>query len=302
MSLPIEVVAEVQEYRADVRDTAPGIGLGNSRYRTVIQPRPGWRAIDLRELWKYRELLYFMVWRDVKVRYKQTVLGALWAILQPVMSMLVFSIFFGRFGGMEKNVAVPYPIFVFAGLLPWQFFNSAVSAAASSLVGGASLLSKVYFPRLLFPISSIGHGLVDLCVASSILIVLMVYYGVAFSISLLLLPIFALGIAVTAMGIGSLLAALTVVYRDFRYVVGFFIQLWMFASPVVYPLAVVPEKYRVVYALNPMVGWIAGFRSAVLNEPIPWLYVAISGLVTCILLVAGVFYFRRVERRFADII
>ncbi|HTQ41043.1 MAG TPA: ABC transporter permease [Pirellulales bacterium] len=271
-------------------------------HRLIIKPTSGWRAIDFRELWRYRELLYFLVWRDVKVRYKQTVLGALWAIIQPVMSMVVFSTFFGRFGGMSKNVDVPYPIFVFSGLLLWQFFSSSVTQAGGSLVSASTLLTKVYFPRLFYPLSNIGSGLVDLFVASSVLIVLMVKYGVAFTSGLAMLPLFVLGTAILALGVGSLLAALSVVYRDFRYVIPFIVQLWMFASPVAYPLSVVPQKYQLIYALNPAVGWLTGFRSAILGDAVRWDCVGVSLIVTIVVVVVGVLYFRRVERRFADVI
>ena len=267
-----------------------------------FEARPGWRAVDFQELWRYRELLYFLAWRDVKVRYKQTVLGAMWAVLQPVMTMLVFTIFFGRFGGMDQNVQGSYAVFVYAGLLPWQFFASLVNQSGQSLVSSANLISKIYFPRLFIPLAPVGSGLVDFTVSFCVMLVLMFSHSVSITPAILLLPLFLFGTAVAAVGMGTLLAALVIAYRDFRYVIGFMVQLWMFASPVAYPLHVVPEKYQLWYALNPMVGMIAGFRFALLGEPFPVGCFAISAAVSLVLLLVGVLYFRRVERRFADII
>ncbi len=268
----------------------------------VIKPRPGWRAIELAELWKYRELLYFLTWRDVKVRYKQTVLGVLWALIQPVMTMVVFTIFFGRLGGMQQHVEGDYSIFVFAGLLPWQFFSTAVAQSGQSLIASSNLISKVYFPRLLVPIAAVGSSLVDLTISFSVLLALMVWDGVAFSAQLLFVPLFVFGTLLAAAGVGTFLSALSVAYRDFRYVVPFLIQIWMFASPVVFPFSVIPEKWRMVYALNPMVGMLSGFRSAVLNEPFYCGPIVVSSLVIVVFAVVAAFYFRRVERRLADIV
>jgi lipopolysaccharide transport system permease protein len=270
--------------------------------RTVIEPRSGWQLVDFAQLWRYRELLGFLAWRDVKVRYKQTVLGAAWAVLQPVLTMLVFTIFFGRFGGMSHNVSGAYPVFVFAALLPWQLFATAVTQAGQSLITSNNLISKVYFPRLIIPFSSVGTGVVDFAVSLVVMFGLMAWYRVAFSPSLLLVPVFFLGTVLTSIGVGTLLAALVIAYRDFRYVLTFLVQIWMFASPVAYPLSVVPERYRLWYSLNPIVGMISGFRSALLGEPMPWGCVAVSTAAMLASVFVGLLYFRRSERRFADII
>jgi lipopolysaccharide transport system permease protein len=270
--------------------------------RTIIVPRSGWQMVDFRALWRYRELLGFLVWRDVKVRYKQTVLGAAWAVIQPVMTMIVFTIFFGRFGGMSQNVEGAYPVFVYAALLPWQLFASAVGQAGQSLVNSSNLISKVYFPRLIIPISSVGSAIVDFGVSLVVMLGLLLWYGVPFTPGLALVPVFLLGTILTALGVGTLLAALVIAYRDFRHVMTFLIQLWMFASPVAYPLSVVPERYHLLYSINPMVGMISGFRSALLGEPFQWACVAVSTAVMLLFLFVGLFYFRRTERRFADIV
>jgi lipopolysaccharide transport system permease protein len=270
--------------------------------RTVIEPRSGWQMVDLPALWRYRELLGFLVWRDIKVRYKQTVLGAAWAVIQPVMTMLVFTIFFGRFGGMAQNVDGAYPVFVYAALLPWQLFATAVGQAGNSLINSSNLISKVYFPRLIIPISSVGSGIVDFAISLLVMFGLMLWYAVPFTPQLALLPLVLVGTVLTSLGVGTLLAALVIAYRDFRHVMNFLIQLWMFASPVAYPLSVVPEKYRLIYALNPMVGMISGFRAALLGEALPWSCLAVSTGSMLAFLVAGLLYFRRTERRFADIV
>ncbi|MBD3675940.1 MAG: ABC transporter permease [Planctomycetaceae bacterium] len=278
---------------------------------TVIEARGGWQAVDFQELWRYRELLYFLVWRDVKIRYKQTVLGATWAIIQPVMTMVVFTIFFGKFGGMAEGSDFPYPILVFSALLPWTFFANSVSQGGNSLVNSAHLISKVYFPRLLIPLSTVGAPLLDLTISLGVLAVMLggyLYAGVGnvvISPQLVLLPLFVLITILTAFGVGTLLSALTIAYRDFRYVLNFLVQLWMFASPVAYVLGGetgVPEKWWNLIALNPMTGAIVGFRRCITGQNIPWEVVGISGLSSCLFLLIGVMYFRRVEQRFADII
>lgn len=268
----------------------------------VVKPSPRWRALDFAELWRFRELAFFLTWRDVKVRYKQTVLGLLWAVLQPVMTMLVFTLFFGRLGGMAEATEVPYPIFVYAALLPWQFFSTAVSAAGQSLVGASNLISKVYFPRLIVPTAATGAALVDFVISLGVMAVLMAWYGYAPSAWTLLLPLLMLLTLVAALGIGTLLAGLTVAYRDFRYVIPFAMQMWMLASPVAYPLSKVPEVWRLLYAVNPLAGLIGGFRAALIGEPMPWAELAVSVGSAVVLLVVGVFYFRSVEKRFADIV
>ena len=286
----------------EARATSEALFREPAQQRTVIEPTSGWRLMNVRELWKYRELLYFLTWRDVKVRYKQTVLGAAWAIIQPVMTMVVFSIFFGKFGGMDKHVEGAYQVFIYAALLPWTFFANSVSQSGQSLISSSNLVSKVYFPRLFIPLSAVGGGLVDFAISLGVMFCLMVGYGVSFSARLLLLPLFTLGTILAAVGVGALLSALVVAYRDFRYVIQFLVQLWMFASPVAYPLDVVPERWRLLYSLNPMVGMISGFRSSILGEPWSPGCLTVSALSTLLLLAAGTMYFRRVERRFADII
>lgn len=273
-----------------------------SAHHRIIEPSRAWQAVDFRELWGYRELIYFLVWRDIKVRYKQTILGAGWAIIQPVMTMVVFSIFFGRFGGMAQNVDTAYPIFVYAALLPWTFFAQAVSQAGQSLISSSHLISKVYFPRLIIPVASAGAGLVDLLVSCGAMLGLMLFYGISVTAGLMLVPLFTLGTMLAALGTGILLAALVAAYRDFRYVMTFLVQLWMFASPVAYPVDVIPERWRLLYCLNPMAGMISGFRSSILGEPFYWSGIAVSTLVSLSLVCGGVLYFRRVERRLADII
>ena len=266
----------------------------------VIEPQRGWRSIDFGELWRYRELLYFLVWRDIKVRYKQTVIGAAWAILQPLCQMVIFSVIFGAFAKIPSE-GFPYPIFVYAGLLPWTFFANAVSQSSVSLVNQSQLLTKVYFPRLFIPSSSIGVGLVDFSLSFGVYVCLMLWYGHAPGVSVVLLPLLLLLTMMTALGVGVFLASVTVAYRDFRLVVPFMVQIWMYLSPVVYAVTLVPEKYRWIMAFNPMTGIIGGFRSVLLNQPVDWNALGISLLISSILLTIGVANFRRTERRFADI-
>ena len=272
-----------------------------SRDVTLIEPRQGWRALDFKELWAYRELLYVLTMRDIKVRYKQTVLGFLWAIIQPAMMMLVFSVFFGGLAKMPSD-GYAYPLFVYSGLLPWTFFQTAVGSASNSLLSSSNLVTKVYFPRLMIPLSAIGSGLADFLIATMVLFVLMAIYGGTFGLNLLLAPFLILGVVFIALGVGTFLAALTVSYRDFRYVVPFMLQFWMFATPVVYPASLVPEKWRMLLYLNPMAGIIQGFRAAFLGSTLDLGAVALSLGVAAVMFSVGVAYFERVERRFADII
>jgi lipopolysaccharide transport system permease protein len=267
-----------------------------------IEPPRSWKALNVAELWRFRELLYFLIWRDIKVRYKQTVLGAMWAVLQPAATTLMFTIFFGNLGGMSRQVAGSYTLFVYVAMQPWTFFGNAVSLAANSLVGSSHLISKVYFPRLLVPIAAIGSGLLDFAVGFALTLALMVYYHVHPTPAILLVPLLLAATLVVAAGAGVLLAALIVAYRDFRYVVTFLVQLWFFATPVAYPLGMIPEKWRLLYSLNPMAGIVTGFRAAILGTEFPLQAVLISILSAMVLLVIGVSYFLRVERRFADII
>jgi lipopolysaccharide transport system permease protein len=262
--------------------------------RLRIEPVSSWQGLQLAELWRYRELLYFFVWRDIKVRYKQTVLGATWAIIQPLAGTALFTLFFGRLGGLSKQVAGSYSLFVFVGLSLWTFYANAVTLAANSLVGSSHLIAKVYFPRLLIPLSAIFSGLVDFAVAF--------VYRVPPSPLLLTLPLFVAGTMTVAAGAGVLFSALIVSYRDFRYVITFAIQLWLFATPVLYTLDSIPAGWRLLYAANPMVGMIAGFRAAVLGTPMPLDVILVSSAVAVVMLAAGLRYFTTVERRFADVI
>jgi len=270
---------------------------------TVIERRAGWQLIDWKELWRFRELLVILTWRDIKVRYKQTVLGAAWAVLQPFATMVVFSLFFGRVAELPAG-GVPYPLFVFAGLLAWFFFANAVTSASQSVVGNQALVTKVYFPRLLIPLSAVGTTLVDFAIGFGVLLAMMLYYGVAPGWGLALVPVLALGLGVAAFGVGTLLSALTVAYRDFRYVVPFLVQLWMFATPTVYMNAagVVGPAGQAWLPLNPAYGLIGNFRAAVLGGEQNLYSLAVSGMVSLVLLVVGCMYFRRVERTFADVI
>jgi len=267
---------------------------------TIIRPRPGWIAIDWQELWDSRELLAFLVWRDVSVRYKQTVLGLAWAVLQPLFTMLVFTVIFGTLANMPSQ-GVPYPLFVYAGLLPWLFLATAVGSASQSLVAQQALLTKIYLPRLFVPASSVGSGLVDLGVSFCVFAVLMACYGVVPGWGVVAVPFLVLLTLIAALGVGMGLAALTVTYRDFRYVIPFMIQVWMYLSPVIYPVTLVPQKWQVVLAINPMVGIIDGFRSALLGTPWNLPALAMSTACACTALVVGLFYFRKTERRFADV-
>jgi homopolymeric O-antigen transport system permease protein len=276
---------------------------GSLATRTLrIEPPRAWQAIDLPELWRYRELLYFFVWRDIKVRYKQTVLGAAWAIIQPLSTTFLFTVIFGVLGGMSKQVQGPYALHVFVGLLPWTFFANAVNQSASSLVGSGHLISKVYFPRILVPFASIVGGLIDFAISFAALLALMAFYGVWPTARFVVLPLFLIGTIAASAGTGLLFAALLVTYRDFRYVVGFAVQLWLYATPVLYSLDIIPERWRLWYAINPMAGMIAGFRAAVLGGPWQPAVIAVSAFSALVFFVVGARYFMNVERRFADVI
>jgi lipopolysaccharide transport system permease protein len=276
-------------------------GYFGHRHTIVIEPRRGWHMLDWRELWAYRELLWVLTARDVKVRYKQTVLGSAWAILRPLIAMGIFSVVFGRLAKMPSD-GIPYPVWVYAGLLPWTFFSSSVSAAGGALVGSSNLVSKVYFPRLIIPLSSMGTGLVDLLVATMILLLMMVWYGVGWGPQLLAAPLMLLAVVFAALGVGTLLSALTVSYRDFSHLTPFLVQVWMYATPVVFPLSIVPERWRWLFYLNPMTGLVEGFRSAFLGRPFDLAALGISCVMSLLVFLAGVAWFERVERRFADII
>ncbi len=275
---------------------------------TVIRASRGWMPFDLAEIWAYRELLYFFIWRDIKVRYKQTVLGAAWAILQPLLTMVVFTLFFGRMANIDSD-GYPYPIFSYAALLPWTLFAQGVSQSSNSLVGAQNLLKKVYFPRILVPTASAVAPVVDFALAFSVYLFLMAYYGVAPTPRLALLPILALLVLATSLGVGLWLSALNVRFRDVRHAIPFFIQLWLFVTPVIYPTGRVVEKLGDLgipgwlYGLNPMAGVVAGFRWALLGTENAW-----AGVITCstvvasVILVGGLLWFRRTERTFADLV
>jgi lipopolysaccharide transport system permease protein len=268
----------------------------------VIRPADRWPGIDLPELWRYRGLFLFLVWRDIKVRYAQTVLGAGWAIVQPVFTMVVFTVIFGNLASLPSD-GVPYAAFSLTALVPWTYFSVALGGASNSLVGSSNLLTKVYFPRLVVPLSALLVGLVDFTIAFAILLGVLLAFGIVpAAASLFVLPVLMLCMIACAAGAGCLLAALNVRYRDVRAITGFLVQVWLYASPVVYPMSMVPDRYRLVYALNPMAGVIEGFRAVLLRtQPVPWDVVGISCGASILMFAAGVVYFRRVESSFADV-
>jgi lipopolysaccharide transport system permease protein len=269
---------------------------------TVIKPSKGWVSLGLKDLWEYRELLYFLTWRDIKVRYKQTVLGATWAIIQPFFTMVVFSLFFGRLAKIPSD-GIPYPLFAFAALVPWTFFANGLSQSSNSLVGSANLITKVYFPRLIIPVSSILSGFIDFAIAFAVFILMALYYGIFPTISIILLPFLLLLGFTTALGVGLWLSALNVKFRDVRYMIPFLTQFWLFATPIAYPSSLLSEPWRTIYGINPMVGVVEGFRWAILGtDTAPGPMIFVSALVSLALLISGVFYFKRVEKSFADII
>ena len=270
-------------------------------WTTIIRPSTGWVSLRLRDLWEYRDLIFFLAWRDISVRYKQTALGASWAIIQPFFSMVIFSIFFGGLAQIASD-GVPYPVFSYAALLPWTFFANALTQSSNSLVGNANLLSKVYFPRLVIPIASILGGVVDFGIAFLVLIVLMLVYGIIPTVAIVFLPLFLLLALTTALGVGLWLSALNVEYRDIRYAVPFLVQVLLFASPVVYSSTLLDEPWRTLYGINPMVGVIEGFRWALLGTTPPGPMLFISVLAAIAFLVSGAMYFRRMEKSFADVV
>lgn len=266
----------------------------------IIRPSRGWLDLNLREVWRYRELVYFLTWRDIKVRYKQTFLGAAWAILQPFLTMVVFTLFFGRLAHIPSD-DVPYPIFSYAALLPWQLFSKALNDAGRSLVANRNMLTKVYFPRLVIPMASLLGGVVDFGIAFLVLLAMMAYYGIAPTARVWALVPFLLLALVTALGVGLWLSALNVLYRDVGYTLPFLTQAWMFITPIAYSSTLVPPKWRLLYALNPMAGVVNGFRWALLGTPTgPDASLAVSTVVAFLLLASGLYFFRRMERQFAD--
>ncbi len=264
----------------------------------VIEPSRSWVALNLRDLWHYRDLLYILTQRDVKIRYKQTILGAAWAIIQPLLTMLIFTVFFGSIAGLSSD-NVPYPLFAYAGLLPWTFFSNALTNSGNSLVGNSNLITKVYFPRMVIPIASVGSGLVDFGIAFILLIGLMIYYATGFSLSLLMLPVLVVLTATLAIGIGMWMSALNVKYRDIRYALPFLIQLGMFASGIITPI---PEKWRFLLFLNPLAAQIAAYRAAIFGKSFDWVALGVSATLTFIVLIYSAYNFRRMEKSFADVV
>lgn len=270
-----------------------------------LQPSRGWIALNLSDLWAYRELIYFLTWRDIKVRYKQAALGVGWAVIQPLVTMVIFSIIFGTWANLPPDSGIPqnwYPVFTFTGLLPWQLFQGALQRASISLVGNSNLLTKVYFPRLIIPLAAVAAGLVDFLISFLIMVGLMLYFGVPFSWNMLWLPLLVLLVVMTALAMGLWFSALNVQYRDIQHMIPFLLQVWMYASPVVYSINMVNASplWKLVYGLNPMAGIIQGFRWALLGSAPPGQLMIVSIVIVLILLVTGLFYFRRMERHFAD--
>lgn len=268
----------------------------------VIEPPRGWAALDLKELWRYRELLFFLAWRDIKVRYKQTVLGAAWAILQPLLTMIIFSVIFGQLAKLPSD-GIPYPVFTYTALLPWQLFAFSLSNSSNSLISSQNLISKVYFPRLIIPLASVLAGIVDFAIAFVVLLGLMAYYHIAPTMSIIYLPLFIVLALISALAVGVWLSALSVKYRDVRHIVPFLTQFWMYATPIAYASSLIPEAWRTMYGLNPMTGVVEGFRWALLgnamdNGSMIW----VSAIVVVLMFISGIYYFRRMEDGFADVI
>ncbi len=309
--------AEVIEHIAPVENPLPHVR---------IQPARGWVSLQLDEIWRYRELLFFLTWRDVKVRYKQTILGASWAIIQPFLTMVVFSLFFGRLAGIPSD-GIPYPIFSYAALVPWTFFANGLTQSSNSLVSSSNLIKKVYFPRLIVPVSTVISGVVDFALAFGVLVVMMIFYGISpfnrpvelpllfpagvelmpvvygATYNIIFLPYFLLLAFVTSLGVGLWLSAMNVQFRDVRYLVPFLVQIWMFATPIAYPSSLLDEPWRTIYGINPMAGVVEGFRWALLGtDTAPGPIIIVSTIVALALLVSGALYFRRMEKTFADVV
>lgn len=290
---------------AATADIAPDVSTSDvpaARYHTVIEPPGRWISLNLREVWRYRDLLSMLVWRDFSSRYRQSLLGVGWAIVRPVFSVVVFTVIFGTVAKLPSD-GIPYPLFSFAAMMPWLYFSQALASATNSLVGGSALVTKVYFPRLILPFSSVISGLVDFAIQLALLLPLMYWYGVAPTWTILLVPLFVLQCMIVAMAAGLWLTALNVKYRDFGHLVPFVTQIWMYLSPIVYSSSLIPERWRPVYSLNPLVGVIDGFRWAMLGQGQPdWTMLAVSFSVVMAMFISGLYYFRRVEQTFADII
>lgn len=270
--------------------------------RTRIEPSKGWISLKFDELWEYRELLYFFVWRDIKVRYKQTVMGVLWAIIQPLFTMIIFSLFFGRLAKVPSD-GIPYPIFSYAALVPWTFFANALNLASNSLVNNANMITKIYFPRLMVPFASVLAGVPDFILAFIVLLIMMFVYGIVPTINIIWLPFFLLLALITSLGVSLWLSAMNVQFRDVRYIIPFLTQAWLFATPIAYPSSLLSEPWRTLYGINPMVGVVEGFRWALLGtDTAPGPIIIISSLAAVGVLVSGAYYFRRMEKTFADVI
>ena len=270
---------------------------------TIIKPSKGWVGLQLQDLWVYRELIYFLTWRDIKVRYKQSVLGILWAILKPFMAMVVFTIFFGNFARIPSD-GLPYPIFSYTATLPWELFAASLGVASRSMVSNSNMVSKIYFPRLIIPMASVISSVIDFFIGFTILIGMLIFYKITPTIAILWLPLLILLAVITALGVGFWTSALMVRYRDIGYIMPFIANLWMFLTPVVYPSSMIPEQYRLIFALNPMTGVIEGFRYALLGttQSVSTGMVLLSALISIVILISGMFYFRRMEKQFADMI
>lgn len=295
--MAVRVSRSIRLAPMNVTSTSP-VG---SHAPVVIESGPSWVALDLRALWEYRELLYFMTVRDIKLRYRQTLLGFAWAILQPLSAMLIFSLFLGRVAGVASS-GVPYPLFAFTGLVPWMFFSNAVTASSNSLITSSNLITKVYFPRVIIPAAAVLSGLVDFAVAFVVLLVLMAYYGVAITGSALLTPFLLAVLLLLAFGVGTWMAGLNVKYRDIRYALPFVVQLWMFASPIVYPTTLVPERWRWALQLNPVTGIVEGFRAALLGRDFDWPSLALAAGLTLAIALYALSAFAKMEEGFADVI
>lgn len=269
---------------------------------TVIRPTSGWLALNLADIWAHRELLYFLIWSDLKLRYKQTSLGAVWAVLQPLLTMVVYSVFLGRLARVPSD-GIAYPVFVYTALVPWTYFANALTQSSLSLIRHERVITRVYFPRLIIPLSAISAGLVDLGITFVLLVGIVIYYGIMPGVAILLLPLFVMLATVTALAVSLWLSALNVQYRDVRYTVPFLTQVWMFVTPVIYPSSLIPDRWHVLYGLNPMAGVVEGFRWSLLGQDNPSVPILIaSAVMTIVILVGGLYYFRRMERTFADVV
>jgi lipopolysaccharide transport system permease protein len=279
----------------------PDVAAALAVNEMLIRPSHGWASLKLRELWEYRELLYFLAWRDIKIRYRQAILGIAWAVVQPLLTMLLFWFLFSRLAGIKSD-GIPYPIFAFSALLLWTFFSNAITNSSNSLVGSSHLITKVYFPRMIIPIAAVGAGLLDLVISLPLLAVLGFYYGVNLNWTILMVPVLILLTICLAVGVGMWLSALNVKYRDIRFALPFLVQLWMFASPIIYPSSMLPGKWRWLLRLNPLTGIIENFRASLFGREFDWAALGISAVITIAVLVYSAYAFRRVEKRFADIV